>query len=52
MGSGDARCLFQLRLANGAAMGRESGAKRVTYFVANSHYVARRIRRFYGRECW
>src|SRR5260370_24098401 len=25
-------------------------AKRVTYFVANSHYVAGRIRRFYGRE--
>jgi glycosyltransferase involved in cell wall biosynthesis len=25
-------------------------AERVTYFLANSHYVAGRIRRFYGRE--
>jgi glycosyltransferase involved in cell wall biosynthesis len=25
-------------------------AKRVTYFVANSHYVSERIRRVYGRE--
>jgi glycosyltransferase involved in cell wall biosynthesis len=25
-------------------------SKRVTYFIANSHYVAERIRRFYGRE--
>jgi glycosyltransferase involved in cell wall biosynthesis len=26
-------------------------AKRVTYFIANSHYVAERIGRIYGREC-
>jgi glycosyltransferase involved in cell wall biosynthesis len=25
-------------------------AERVTYFIANSHYVAGRIRRFYGRD--
>jgi glycosyltransferase involved in cell wall biosynthesis len=28
-----------------------AAAKRVTSFIANSHYVAERIRRIYGRDC-